>query len=446
MIHLSDDEISLYAIERELVDSPDSAEAHVADCTSCRGLFDVHERFDETLRASEPWLVADPSADPHRQSLRAMALQTQREDDEADLLLAPLLAEPDQAAWSELVKDPRYRTGGVVRRLCEAAHQVCAVLPAQALTVSGAAIAIAIALPDDLYPARAVFALRGLAWKEQTNALRSLDRFREALKALESTEACFTELVAPDFDLGIVWYNRGFVLAERDDFHEAEDAANTALALLRHFGQDSRLRFVYCVADHVLLQRGDFARAIKAFERILSSPPTGNDAFWVGIVKANLGWCHLDAGDPLTAAPLFREGRAGLLKLAVAGAVTRCDWGLALVTRDLGHHREALAQLLAVSAAFEKQQVVVDSAAAMVEAFEIMLALGQADDIERLATGLVETLTEAGRIESALTALAYIKEAAARKSITPEILRAARTFLRRVEHHRGLIFVPPPVA
>jgi hypothetical protein len=82
----------------------------------------------------------------------------------------------------------------------------------------------------------------------------------------------------------------------------------------------------------------------------------------------------------------------------------------------------------------------------MVEAFEIMLALGETDGIERLATGLVETLTEAGKLESALTALAYIKEAAAGKSITPEILRAARTFLRRADRHPELVFAPPPVS
>ena len=99
-----------------------------------------------------------------------------------------------------------------------------------------------------------------------------------------------------------------------------------------------------------------------------------------------------------------------------------------------------------MSASFAEQKVVVDSATAMVEAFEIMLALGETEDIERLATGLVETFTEAGKMESALTALAYIKEAAAGKSITPEILRAARTFLRRVERHRDLIFVPPLVS
>jgi hypothetical protein len=123
--------------------------------------------------------------------------------------------------------------------------------------------------------------------------------------------------------------------------------------------------------------------------------------------------------------------------------VTRCDWGLALVSRDLGNHREALGELLIVSRAFAEQQIVADSATAMVDAFEVMLALDETADIEQLATGLVATLTEAHQMGNALTALAYIKEAAARKSVTREILSAAHTFLRRVDRHPNLTFAPP---
>jgi len=39
-----------------------------------------------------------------------------------------------------------------------------------------------------------------------------------------------------------------------------------------------------------------------------------------------------------------------------------------------------------------------------------------------------------------------IKEAAAGESITPEILRAAHTFLRRADRHPELVFAPPPVS
>jgi tetratricopeptide (TPR) repeat protein len=442
MIHPGDDELSLYTIGRELLDSPDSVEAHLAECASCSALLEDHERFDESLRSSETWRVA--GTDTHRESLIAMAIQMQREDEQADHVLAPFFAKQEGVAWGELVRDPKFRTGGVVRRLCEVSHDVCPRVPEEGLALSKAASAISMALPDDLYPARALSVLRGIAWKEQSNAFRLLDRFREALEALSRADDCFAELVTPELDFAIVGYTRSSALFESDDLDGAEEAAEKTSALFRHLGQEARARSVGVVLGGVFWRRGDFARAIKVFEQILFSPEHASDPSWVSTVRANLGWCHLDAGDPRTAADLFREGRAGFVELGFASDVTRCDWGLALVSRDLGNHREALAQLLAVSAAFAEQQVVVDSATAMVEAFEIMLALGETDGIERLAAGLVETLTGAGKMESALTALAYIKEAAAGKSITPEILRAARTFLRRADRHPELIFVPPP--
>ncbi len=446
MIHLSDDEISLYAIGRELVGSPDSAEAHLALCTACRVLLEVHRHFDESLRGSEPWLVADPAADPHRQALSAMALQTQREDEEADQLLAPLLAEPEHVAWGELVNHPKYRTGGVVRRLCEAAHRACPRVPEEALTLSKAAIAISMALPDDLYPARAVSVLRGLAWKELANAARFLDRFHEAIEALARAESFHRHSASPELDLAIIDAIRSFLIMGMDDIDGADKCAKAALEVFLHLGQELRSLSVMNVQGVVFRQRGEFTRSIETLSRVRQFAESIQDPLWQRVAVVNLAWSYLEFGDPLAAEELFRTVRTGLAELGFLSDVTRCDWGLALVARDLGNHREALAQLLAVSASFAEQHVVVDSARAMVEAFEIMLALDEADDIERLATGLVETLTEAGRMESALTALAYIKEAAARKSITPEILRAARTFLRSLERHRDLVFVPPLVS
>jgi tetratricopeptide (TPR) repeat protein len=446
MIHLSDDEISLFAIGRELVDSPDAAEAHLASCPTCRGWMEIHQHFDESLRGSEPWLVANPAADPYRQSLREMAFQTQREDEEADQLLAPLLAEPERVAWGELVNDSRYRTGGVVRRLCEAAHQVCPRVPEQALTLSKAAIAISVVLPDDLYPARAVSVLRGLAWKELANAARFLDRFHEAIEALARAESFHRHAASPEVDLAIIGGIRALLFFGIDDIDGADECAKASLEMLLHLGQELRSLNVMTVQGTVLRQRGEFTRSIETLTRVQELAESMKDPLWQRLAACNLSWSFLESGDPLTAAKFIRTARDGLAELGYLSDVTRCDWGLALVSRDLGNHREALTQLLAVSASFAEQKVVVDSATAMVEAFEIMLALGETEDIERLATGLVETFTEAGKMESALTALAYIKEAAAGKSITPEILRAARTFLRRVERHRDLIFVPPLVS
>jgi hypothetical protein len=192
----------------------------------------------------------------------------------------------------------------------------------------------------------------------------------------------------------------------------------------------------------VLRLRGETALAITKLQRVLKVAESMQDVTCQATAETNLARCYLEAGNSAKAAVLFRAARTGFTKVGFKSDVTRCDWGLALVSRDLGRHREALDQLLAVSAAFAQQQVVVDSATTMVEAFGLMLALGEVDRIEPLAAGLVRTLTEAGKMESALTAIAYVKAAAASRSLTPKGLRDAHNFLRRSERRGNLVFVP----
>jgi tetratricopeptide (TPR) repeat protein len=369
-----------------------------------------------------------------------------REDEEADILLAPLMASPDGVLWEALVNNHDFRTGGVVRRLCEIAHEVCGRVPPIALEISRAAISVSAALPDDLYPARAVSALRGFAWKELANALRFLDRFDDALEALARADESYIELASPELDLAIVEALRAFVLMETEELDGAEKCGERALETFRHLGQSSRFLFLMTNQASILRYRGQFEAAIETHGRVLKLAEEILDPTFKAIAETNLAWCYLESGNLPEASRLFRAARAGFTELGFVSDVTRCDWGLALVRRDLGNHREALGNLLAVSRAFAEQQIVADSATAMVDAFEVMLALDEPADIERLATGLVATLTEAHQMENALTALAYIKEAAARKSITPEILTAARTFLHRADRHRDLAFAPPHVS
>jgi len=308
--------------------------------------------------------------------------------------------------------------------------------------MSSAAIAISMALSEGHYPAHAVSVLRGMAWKELANALRFLDRFHEAIEALAHAETFYRNLASPDLDLGIIAATRAGVLVHIDDLDGAAENARLALEIFQHLGQETRSLYVMAVEGCVLRLRGETGTAIIKLQQLLKLAESTQDVTWQATAKTNLAWCYLKAGDLADAAVLFREARSGYTKLGFTSDVTRCDWGLALVARDLGRHREALNQLLAVSATFRQQQVVLDSATTMVQAFEIMLALGEVDRIESLAAGLVTRLTEAGKMESALTALAYVKEAAESRSLTAKSLREAHAFLRRSERHRDLVFVP----
>jgi hypothetical protein len=87
--------------------------------------------------------------------------------------------------------------------------------------------------------------------------------------------------------------------------------------------------------------------------------------------------------------------------------------------------------------------MVTDAALAGLDIADALLALGQTKPIVDLATRLFRVFTEAGMLTGALTAIAYIKEAAAVGTLTSAALQSVRTFLRRAERQPDLLFEPP---
>jgi hypothetical protein len=114
-------------------------------------------------------------------SLMEFADRIAVEDDDATFLLADFLDAPASAAWEALVKRRRFHTGGVVRKLNAHAHKLVDNDPLAALTWADAAISIAEVLAEDTYPARAVYQLRGTAWKERAIAQMFLGELPAAL-------------------------------------------------------------------------------------------------------------------------------------------------------------------------------------------------------------------------------------------------------------------------
>src|SRR5205823_12094492 len=112
---------------------------------------------EEDLSDVDMWEPIAGSAT--RESLAAYAERIANEDEEAEELLAPLFAAPGKAAWTNLLAQQHFRTGGVVRRLSAHAHEVCQNEPLAALIFADNAITAAEALTDDTYPEKAVYKL-----------------------------------------------------------------------------------------------------------------------------------------------------------------------------------------------------------------------------------------------------------------------------------------------
>ena len=86
-----------------------------------------------------------------------------------------------------------------------------------------------------------------------------------------------------------------------------------------------------------------------------------------------------------------------------------------------------------------------DAAIAAVQLAEMLHATGRDRDIPHLLNGVVQAFTQAGKLTGALTALAYLKEAAVSGKLTNTLTSHVGRYLVRVDRQPALLFAPPPV-
>jgi hypothetical protein len=88
--------------------------------------------------------------------------------------------------------------------------------------------------------------------------------------------------------------------------------------------------------------------------------------------------------------------------------------------------------------------MVTDAALVGLDIVEALQALNKPQRIVALAQHLFSVFTNAGMLTGALSAIAYLKEAAASGALTKDDLAKIRSFLRRAERQPNLEFVRPP--
>jgi len=122
----------------------------------------------------------------------------------------------------------------------------------------------------------------------------------------------------------------------------------------------------------------------------------------------------------------------------------KTEWGIARVMLHGGKLNEAIRRLKDIAAEFETCSMVTNAALVGLDISEGLLALNRPTEIVNLAQHIFGVFKTAGMLTGALSAIAYLKEAAAAKSLTKQDVEALRTFLRRAERQPSLQFVRPP--
>jgi tetratricopeptide (TPR) repeat protein len=445
--HISEEELALHASYPDAIEMTRRVEIerHVQSCAECQehhDFFAIREgELLSDLREPDSWEPTVPT--PTYVALMELGARIAEEDRDAARLLKPFLDNPIATAWATLASKRQMRTGGVVRTLCMAAHAACKSKPLVALTFADAAISVAETLPDDTYPARAVYRLRGTAWKERANALMLLGELPQAHHALDGAERAYAATPHNGLGLAIVALVRAGVFYEQGMLGEASIAAARAEDGFTHAGDDIRRTDAAFLRASILFESGSSKLAARVFRQIVERGENTQNTDLVARGRYALGNCELESGNLAEAALQFNRAYAVFRARGAERERLHVEWGLARVVLLSGKPAEAVSRLRVVAAKFESNQMVTNAALVGVDMADALLVLDRPQEIVEIATHLFEVFRTAGMLTGALSALAYLKEAAASRRLSAPDLDALRTFLRRAEHQPTLLFARP---
>ncbi|HXH94596.1 MAG TPA: hypothetical protein VNN25_23670 [Thermoanaerobaculia bacterium] len=253
----------------------------------------------------------------------------------------------------------------------------------------------------------------------------------------------FSRLGPHAFELGNLAYIRAVVLTYMDRLGEATTQAVESARIFAAYGDDERWMRARSVEAGVLFYRREFAEAADAFEQLRAYAESKGDAIEMARQSYNMATCFLELGDAARAALLLLDARRVYQEQDVRTGLVRTDWKLGVQSRVAGRFEESVAQLRAARKASEDLRLPEEAAHITLDLIESLLLAGTAREISVLCSEVMRYFRRSGKLRQALTAAAFLKEAAAQGTIRVETVQHVRSFVQRLERLPDLLFAPP---
>jgi hypothetical protein len=418
---------------------------HLKECKECDIRFRSTVAFFEALTTQEVWQAADSPFGivAEERSVLQFAARCQQEYVEARAALAPLLDDAVAFIRERFERNPDYLTAGAVRVLSEAANSACERNPLHARNLAEAAVAIAEQLSSDDYPRETIHAMRGLAWKECANALRFLAEYPAALDAVDRAEREFSRQGPGAYEMASLAYIRAVVFTYTDRLDDATRQAEESARISAAYRDTAAWMRARSVEAGVLFYRREFARAADAFAQLRAYADSNDDSVEMARHSYHIATCFLELGDAAAAMPLLLEARKTFAERNVSTDLIAVDWKLGVLARVAGRFETSVTQLRATITAAEELALPEEAAHIALDLIESLILLGRNRELSRLCSEVMRYFRRSGKLRQALTAAAFLKEAAARGEIRVETVRHVRSFVQRLERQPELLFAAP---
>ncbi|MFL6246613.1 MAG: hypothetical protein ACJ74H_11350 [Thermoanaerobaculia bacterium] len=441
-----DDEALISLIENNRA----AADTHLPHCAPCTDKIESFRMISDALCDEQIWDKQSVRFQPVPATianLRAFADRMSDEDTRAEAILQELLAGSRDEWMPRLSEHPEWRMAGVVRKLIDRSYSAVVAMPPDAVAMMNMATDIADQLNPADYPTDTVARLRGAAWRDRAYAHYYVGQFTEAKAAISASERHFGSCVVNEYELARTGIVESLVLRTFERLPEANAIASASASTFARYGDLDKTASAKLAQVHMLFSRSAYAEAeqllLELERQICSSPHIDTHARVLG----NLGLCHRKMGKLESAIQYYDYASALLDDLGARTETVRIRWNVAVILAEAGKVADACARLRDVSAEMELLGMTSEVAIAGLDVAELLFAQQRYDEVSDICRSAMQSFENAGLAYTtrALTALAYIHEAAKLRRADQTLVSTVRDYIRRLPAQPNLLFAPPPL-
>lgn len=345
------------------------------------------------------------------------------------------------ATWWQLIREPRFQREDFARRLVALAIDARGRDANAAIDLAKAAATVADACPESRRGGRFE------TWKLVSSLLREAGRYAETETALSKADAAVRSTPNPEVAAASMCLARALYYAEPDVWRpdEARQLLDDAERVFTQH-QPARLQALRTARAFLLFRSGALTAARADFGSVLAmTPPADRQAYLIALVnftatRVELGEC--DAALKQDLAILLKENHA----LSRTVEVARARWLVGRTMLRGGRYSAAATRFIQAMEGIGDEDAAVRAG---VDAVEALLLADRTAEAFALAQKLATVAAALDRREPSrrrrLTAqvMAYLREAAQRSALTPDLVADLARYLDRIMRQRPVDFVPP---
>lgn len=423
-------------------------DVHLPSCAPCSEKLESFQMIADALRDRDTWDTRETRSEPVPATianLRSFADRMTSEDAQAEIILESLLAGAREEWMPRLREHPEWRTAGVVRKLSAAIDRAIDAMPSDAVEMTALSTEIADHLDPASHSSDTVVRLRGVAWRDRAFALFYTGEFAKASWAVDRADRELEKCLVDEYDRARVGIVKALVLRALERIDEGSRAAAESAAAFRQFADLRRMASSSMAHVGLLSSRGEYDSAVTILEALEKSiRATGDDDTYARVV-ANLAYCTWKAGNRTDALRHFELASKTFDLLGTRTEAARDRWSIAVILGEEGRLADSRRLLEQVIAELEGLSMFSEAGLASLDLSELLLIDGRFDEVHQLCTSAMRSFEDAGvaYTQRAVTALAYIREAAEQRVASQKMVRHVRDYIRRLPQEPNLLFAQP---